>query len=192
MQAAGGDIYTRLRSANLDECFRLLLSRQADIALLYQLPDETGAIPGDFIETVTVDEDRLIPCAAPAIAVRVAANGEVSLPIIAYPADVAFGRIFSSTIAPRIEPRFALSPMVETALTLAAVELAATGAGVAWLPRSLARRDLDEGTLQDLSEVLPGAEVSITAVRLAGGSSPAERLVWSLLRDTSGASDGAR
>ncbi len=38
------DTHVRLRSANLDECFALLLSRQADIALVYRLPDESHPI----------------------------------------------------------------------------------------------------------------------------------------------------
>lgn len=176
------EVYTKLRSANLDECIRLLLSRQADIALLFRLPDEVGELAADFIETQVVDQDRLIPCASPDVAKSAHGTGLVSLPLIAYPADVQFGRIFVGQIAPQIEPRFLFAPTVETALSLAVVELAAAGAGVAWLPRTLAERCIGDGRLVDLGDILPGADVAIVAARLTGRSSPAEHLVWSFLK----------
>lgn len=182
MHAQSANVYTKLRSANLDECIHLLLSRQADIALLFRLPGEVGELAADFIETQVVDEDRLIPCASPDVAKLAENKASVSLPLVAFPSDVQFGRIFDSLIAPKIEPRFQLAPTVETALSLAVVELAAAGAGVGWLPRSLAERCISDGRLVDLSDLLPGADVAIAAARLTGRSSPAEHLVWSLLK----------
>ena len=54
------DTYVRLRSANLDECFALLLSRQVDIAIVYRLPGEDHPISDRFVETATIGSDRLV------------------------------------------------------------------------------------------------------------------------------------
>lgn len=72
-------------------------------------------------------------------------------------------------------------PRVETALTLAALEFAASAIGVAWVPLSLARKELETGSLHDLSATLPSCELTITAARLNDETTKSEDLIWSLL-----------
>jgi DNA-binding transcriptional LysR family regulator len=69
----------------------------------------------------------------------------------------------------------------ETALTLAALELAKVGLGVAWLPLALVGECVAEGKLADLSHRLGTAEVEIVASRLKGAKSPSEALLWDRL-----------
>ena len=180
MQGGHSDIHVRLRSANLDECIGLLLSKQADLALVYKVPGEGPPMEADYIESIEVGTDRLIPVATPAVAAGLAGTGG-DLPIIAYPADVYFGTVFARYIAPRIKAGLALTPRVETALTLAAVELAGAGTGIAWVPRSLALRSVPAGNLIDLGHALPGCDLVVTAVRLTGGSGAAGGALWSIL-----------
>lgn len=180
MQAGHADIHVRLRSANLDECIGLLLSKQADLALVYKVPGEGPPMEADYIETIEVGTDRLIPVATPAVAARLAGTGG-DLPTVAYPAEVYFGAVFDRHIAPRIAAGLTLSPRVETALTLAAVELAGAGIGIAWVPQSLAERSAPAGTLVDLGHVLPCCDLVVTAVRLTGGSGAAGDALWSIL-----------
>ncbi|EYD77483.1 transcriptional regulator, LysR family [Rubellimicrobium mesophilum DSM 19309] len=167
--------YVRLRSANLDECFGLLLSGQADIALAYRVPGEEHPIQADFIEAVEIGRDRLIPVLG--MNTPAAASDEVG--VVAYPADVFFGQVMQRHVLPRLEegPRYV--PRVETALTLAALELAIEGIGIAWVPASLARAAVAEGRVADLSDQLPGCELSVTAVRLAGQGGEICTSIWS-------------
>jgi DNA-binding transcriptional LysR family regulator len=181
MRGGHSDIHVRLRSANLDECIALLLSKQADLALVYKVPGEGPPMEADYIETIEVGTDRLVPVAAPAVAAGLAETGD--LPTVAYPADVFFGSVFDRYIAPRIGAGFTLTPRVETALTLAAVELAGAGIGIAWVPQSLALRSVPAGNLTDLGHVLPGCDLVVTAVRLTGGSGAAGAAVWSFLEE---------
>jgi len=57
------DVHVRLHSANLEECFGLLLAGHADIALVYRVPGEEHPIRADFIEVVEIGRDRLVPIA---------------------------------------------------------------------------------------------------------------------------------
>ncbi len=170
------DTYVRLRSANLDECFALLLSRQADIALVYRLPGEAHPISAEYSETAVLGDDRLIPVIAktamPGLASRIA-GGDV--PYIAYPGEVFMGRVMQSRILPGIA---APTPRAETALTLAALEMALVGVAVAWVPASLARQRIRDDVMLDLSGLLPSAELEVTAVRLIGMTGPVEQAVW--------------
>ena len=63
-------------------------------------------------------------------------------------------------------------------MTLAAVELAAVGVAVAWVPLSLAATRLNAGTLIDLSATLPSVKLDVTAVRLLSTSGPVALAVW--------------
>jgi LysR family transcriptional regulator, hypochlorite-specific transcription factor HypT len=168
------EAYVRLRSANLDECFGLLLAGHADIALVYRVPGEEHPIQADFIEIVEIGRDCLIPV----LGANSPRDETDEVGIVAYPADVFFGQVLARHVMPRLREAQQLVPRVETALTLAALELAAEGIGVAWVPASLARAAIAEGRVTDLSDRLPTCELAVTAVRLAGRGSGIRAAVW--------------
>jgi LysR family transcriptional regulator, hypochlorite-specific transcription factor HypT len=172
--------HIRLRSANLDECFSLLLSRQVDIAIVYRLPGEDHPISQSFVETVEIGTDRLIPVFAASLTGDL--NESIAagqLPFISFPPDVFLGRVLDRVILPRVHHLTRPIPKAETALTLAALELAAVGVGVAWVPVSLARKRIAEGSLHDLSSELPSCQLDVTSVRLFGNPWPVADSVWS-------------
>lgn len=178
----GEGIHVRLRSANLDECTGLLLSRQADVAIVYRLPDEVDDFNTDFLEVITIGTDRLVPVFKAALPATLNQSAEErELPFIAYPADVFFGKVMDRKILPYLNPGTHQLPKVETALTLAAVEMAAAGIGVAWVPESLARDRIAAGRLVDLSPDLPACDLQVNAMRLEGKPSVAGVLFWSRL-----------
>ena len=175
-------VHVRLRSANLDECFALLLSGQADIALAYRLPDEGHPLATDFIEAALIGTDRLLPVVAAAREGDVRAGlARAELAYVAYPADVFLGQVMARAVLPRLADMRAMSVRAETALTLAAVEMAAVGVAVAWVPRSLAAARVERKELADLSDALPGVDLAIGAVRLRQTVGRVQGLVWSCL-----------
>jgi DNA-binding transcriptional LysR family regulator len=177
------DISIRLRSANRDECLAMLMTMQVDLLISYQSAAEAAAEPEDFLERSDLGGEALIPVFASS---RMAflnesyARGE--LPIIAYPNDAFLGRLFNEVILPRMSEAAFIRRKVETALTLAALEFARKGIGVAWIPASLASESVEDGRLQDLSRSLPTTDLTIAALRLKGERSASEDLVWSELQ----------
>jgi LysR family transcriptional regulator, hypochlorite-specific transcription factor HypT len=173
-------VHVRLRSANLDECFAMLLSRQVDIAIVYRLPGEDHPIGQNFVETAAVGVDQLIPVFAAAgadLLKEQIASGH--LPYIAFPPEVFLGQVLDRLILPRVDHSTRPTAKAETALTLAAIELAAVGVAVAWVPMSLARSRIADGALVDLSAELPSYQLEVTAVRLFGTPWPTADSVWS-------------
>lgn len=55
------DVETIIRSANRDECFFMLATNQADLALTYHYRDETMPIEGHLIEECHLGNEALIP-----------------------------------------------------------------------------------------------------------------------------------
>ena len=183
LQREGDGVYVRLRSANFDECFGLLLSRQADIAIVYHLIEEPGDISEDFLETADIGTDCLIPVCDHALAARFQAPlADVEIPFIDYPADVFFGKVMASRIMPALGASALMIPKAETALTLAALEMAAGGVALAWVPASVARPHIDNGRIVDMSHVLPSCALLVRGVRLVGKPGLAETALWSQLQ----------
>lgn len=174
---SGQEVYVRLRSANLDDCFALLLSRNADLAIVYGLPDESS-FPGDYLDSVDLWSDRLIPVLRPDRARVLAAGALPELPIVAYPPEVFFGAVMTERILPALDPATLALPRAETALTMAALEMAAAGVAAAWVPETLARLGIAQGRIADLSAILPACALSVRAVRLKGAHGPAETVIW--------------
>lgn len=176
-------IYVRLRSDNLDECAGMLLSRQADLAIVYRTPGEVSDFGSDFLEEITIGTDRLIPVFNAPMPELVGDDlSGVRIPYVTYPPDVFLGQVMERKILPFLNSTLQHVPKVETALTLAAVEMAAIGMGVAWVPESLAHDRLATAALVDLSDVLPVYDLQIIAMRVQGKPNLAEGIVWSLLQ----------
>jgi DNA-binding transcriptional LysR family regulator len=176
------EIYVKLRSANLAECAGMLLSRQADLAIVYRLPDDATDLGSDFLEEKTIGADRLIPVFnAPMRQLAAADSIGAVVPYITYPSDVFMGQVMERKILPFLNPKLRHAPKVETALTLAAIEMAAIGMAVAWVPESLALERLKTGALFDLSHMMPTCDLTIVGMRLQGTPNIAEAAVWSIL-----------
>lgn len=182
LRTRGEDTYVRLRSANLDECFALLLSRQADIALVYRVPGEDQPVSAAYIETIRIRTDRLIPVFARSALHEIDSRfvgGE--LPYIAYPREVFLGETMERLVLPKLRGLTRPVATAETALTLAALEMAAVAVAVAWVPASLAQARIRTGELVDLSRTLPDCALEVTAARLLGNAGIAEDQVWNQL-----------
>jgi len=178
--ARNPNAFVRLRSANLDECLTLLLSRQADIAVLYRLPGTDHPVRSDFVETVVIGTDRLVPVIAAGHADWLDRHlAQRDLPCVIYPAEVFLGQVLERMVLSPLRPEMRVITKAETALTLAALEMALAGFAVAWVPLSLARGRFLDGSLKDLSGQLPGCPLEVTAVRLVGAGEASEaQSVW--------------
>jgi DNA-binding transcriptional LysR family regulator len=157
----------------------LLLARNADLAIVYSAPDLGDQLSGEYLEAVEIRSDRLIPVFRSDLAGALRDGSQATeLPFVAYPSDVFFGTIMADRILPNLDPRTVALPKAETALTIAALEMAAAGVAVAWVPQSLADLGLSQGRIANLTSVLPSCPLSVRAVRLRGARGPAEDVIW--------------
>lgn len=173
------DVDTRLRSANRDDCLAQLMTRRADIALIHDVPG-ADEIPGsDFLDIMHIGTETLVPVyARDKLDTLNQSYMRGELPVIAYPADVFLGQVQRRIIFPRLTRVGGVRPRLETALTLAALEFARTGLGVAWIPEPLARADVQSGRLVKMSSTLPAISMNLIAARLVDGGHPVVNEVW--------------
>jgi DNA-binding transcriptional LysR family regulator len=152
----------RVRSENREDCLLRLLAGEADLALVYDVPEIAPLALGRAFARVSLGAERLIPVAAAGL------RPGADLPYIGYPGDVFLGQVMDRALLPRIGPDVRLRRCAETALTLAAHEYARRGIGVAWLPEAMARADLAAGILVGMAPGLPAIDMAIWMLRLEG------------------------
>jgi DNA-binding transcriptional LysR family regulator len=175
----GTDI--RLRSANREDCYALLLTRQADLMLFYSTQQHSLTVEPDFIRHFPMGQELLVPIfARQALDALGAAMEGGEVPVVAYPADVFLGKVIREEIWSRF-PELTFKPRAETALTLAAMEFAILGAAVAWVPRSLAYPHIASGVVEDLSAKLGTSEMLLTAARINAKQRPLTEHAWQSL-----------
>lgn len=170
-----GELSVRVHSGNQDDCLMQLLSKEVDLAIMYALPQEPETEISRAFESVDLGEDCLIPVCAPSL--RDKASCAV-IPIIAYPADVFLGQVFTQMIGPRLPIGAATLPIAETALTLAMMQLALSEIGIAWLPFSLVSQSLSRGDLVRIDNLLPAQTLDIKMVRLRATQTERRETIW--------------
>jgi DNA-binding transcriptional LysR family regulator len=157
----------RLRSANREDCYSLLFSGQADIGLFYQIEDEQPVESRQFVDTIRLTSDPLVPVISHTHEAQVREdlkNG--MLRAVGYPQGVFLGSVFSRHIQPQMDSTITLHWVAETALTTAALQFASIGIGLAWVPMSLAADSITRGELICLEHELPTVSLLVVAMRL--------------------------
>ena len=173
-----GELSVRVHSGNQDDCLMQLLSKDVDLAIMYALPQEPETEMSRAFETIDIGEDCLIPVCAPSLRDRASC---AAIPIIAYPANVFLGQVFTQMISTRLPIGTGTMPIAETALTLAMLQLALSEIGVAWLPFSLVAQSLSQGDLVRIDDTLPAQTLDIKMVRLRATQTERSESIWQYL-----------
>lgn len=172
----------RLRSANREECYSLLFSRQADIGLFYQIEEEQPVESTEFVDTLRLSSETLVPVISQTRETALHQDLKSGLlKAVAYPQGVFLGGVLSRYIQPQIESTIRLQWVAETALTTAALQFASIGIGLAWVPLSLASDAIKRGELISLEKELPSVSMLVVAMRLGLPSNDVLEDTWSLL-----------
>jgi DNA-binding transcriptional LysR family regulator len=183
LQAVKPTLSVRLRSANRDECYALLMTRQVSMLVAYEIdglpitPDES------LIERRPLGVDELCPVASPPrhAAMSGMTGRNAPLPVIAYPPDVFLGTVFARKILPVLLAGQAIDVACETALVPAALSLVLEGVGVAWLPRTLCAPFIASGQLVELGPEFGAAPMQLVSARLMTPQTQHAETVWNQL-----------
>jgi DNA-binding transcriptional LysR family regulator len=170
----------RLRSANRDECFALLMTGQASVLVAYETGDFPVSADDALIERARVRQERFVPVVARDHADRLLpkAGDSKQLDVVEYPDDVFFGKILALRIFPDLAQSHFILPVCETALVPAVLGLAREGAGIAWVPESILAYANMDNRLMDASEVLPSCKLTVSAMRLKTPRTQIAEHVW--------------
>lgn len=159
LEQAGGAFSTSLIpdrggiEANLDA----LVNDEADFFLTYTHREVPFHLDRGLFASLSVARDRLIPLVSPQIALtggmqpgrnvldRAVAQPRLAVPYLSYGFNSFFGVALSRLMLRR--PPFRRRTTHENTISAGLMNMAVTGAGLCWLPESLAREEMEAGRL---------------------------------------------
>ena len=91
------------------------------------------------------------------------------------------GAAITRHVLPALDGTCSISVVTETGLSTAALQLAQSGLGVAWVPETLARPALTRGELVALTDRLGGIDMDLVAQRWSTTANSATLDAWARL-----------
>ena len=177
--SAKNNLSTLLKSANRDECYALLMTKQVDLILIHHSNADESLDHQGFFQKYELAQERLIPVCLTSEHNAIKSHMiEGRLPVIAYPSDSYLGQVIEREVFFQLRAQLTIDRVAETSLTLAILPMTLAGVGVGWLPDSLVAADLASGQLTHLRDALPDCELSVMAIRLHDSRSIFKSEVW--------------
>ncbi|WP_250470016.1 LysR substrate-binding domain-containing protein [Caballeronia sp. GAFFF2] len=144
------DLHLRITPTNVHDSILMLLNGSCELMLVYEHPELPLHVDPLRFPSLVVGEDTFMPVSAPDArgGPRYRLPGTVAnpLPLIAYSLGTYFGRCLTLLLA-RSPQRPQLGTIFESDMADVLKQLALNGEGVAWLPRSLIEKELEDGDL---------------------------------------------
>jgi len=170
---------TLLRSANRDECYALLMTKQVDLILIHHSESDELPEQQDFFQKHELARERLIPVCLKSQRTLIAQQQRKGwIPVVSYPSDSFLGQVLEREIFFQLRAEVSIHRVAETSLTLAILPMTLAGVGVGWLPDTLVAPELASGTLVDLSEEFPCCELRVMAIGLKSTESTRSLSAW--------------
>lgn len=173
----------RLRAGNRDECLSLLRSGEADLMLCFEteenaladlLPESRRLILGrEVLVPVTALNATGSPLFDPVV--------DRGIKLLGYPEDSFMGQALRTYPLRTVARTYRVETVCESAFTVGLKEMALAGMGIAWLPRALVAREMEQGRLTNLAPLLPELALTIAIHRLGSDRSERMAAIWSLL-----------
>lgn len=173
----------RLRAADHDECYSMLMTGRAAIMFTYEAPDSTVVDGEALVEHRLVLRELLVPVVRTGSEADECVRRGGRVPLVSYPQESYLGAVIERSSGAAMPGRLRLRSVCETSLTPAMLELALAGMGVAWVPRLLAEPHIASAALRDLSDVLGRCELSAVMLRLRTLRPRIEDEVWTVMQD---------
>jgi DNA-binding transcriptional LysR family regulator len=167
-----------LKSDSLQACERMMQRGEASFLLSHHHRLlETSLNAQDFVR-VEIGSDLLVPICQPDDAGQPRwMLGHDEIPYLAYSAESGLGRILHADwVARGVKPP--LATVLQSRLAAALLSMAIDGAGVAWVPLSLASPALAAGKITYAADETYRTEISITLARPTTSLSKISEALW--------------
>ena len=173
-----------IEAGNLHDNVETFLSGNGDFLFCYNSGDLLTELQREDVECLQVGVDKLVPVSRPDD------NGEPlhclehgSLKVVGHPAHSFFGRLLKQHCMDRLQGEINFNVACENALSEALKALVMNGYGMAWLPLSLIRRELEQKQLVLLPEPLCTVDLQVCLYRLQQCGNPGANRFWSYLQE---------
>lgn len=179
-----GAIISRLRADNLPNCIDDLKKAAVDFVIAYQ-SDYSPSIPSfPSLESIEIGQDKLIPVCKSGLdnlpLFNIDTPTTLSIPYLQFGEQAPIGRHVEPLLRAR-GIRGSLAVVYENSMAGALRVRARDGDGVAWLPLSLVKPDLDAGLLARAGNASWSINLQIRMHRTNENTNDLTRKIWKFL-----------
>lgn len=173
--AAGASVH--LLSDNMRACERIMEDGRAQFLLCHAHPASPFELPAAHYSRIELSWDRLVPVMASNNTISLDAPGGAPIPFLSFDHNSGLGRILNSVLGPRRD-RLPLQTVFTSHLAMALKTMVVEGKGMAWIPVSLIRQELDAGSITLAGGADWAVDVSIVLLRPRSRMSPLAERFW--------------
>jgi DNA-binding transcriptional LysR family regulator len=193
------DTTLRVDTGNLHDIIEKFIAGNTDFLLAYAVPintkqtftDSFGQLYKQGVESLTIGYDILMPvCAVDRDGLPLHALTKQSNPtdqaqtvkLLSHPAESFFGQLIDRECLPHLSSQINFQTICENALSEGLKALTLQGEGMAWLPKNLIIKELENNQLFDLSDTMMSVELTIKLYRIREARHPTAKLIWAHLQ----------
>jgi len=169
-----GQIGSRLLPDDFHSCLQALVEGSYDFLLTFHHTNVPILLEPELYPHIVVGMDSFV--AVRSANLEAGADDAASLPLLGYASNSFLGRVATFAQAQAGSPPAHVTHTNENAMAEGLKFMALEGYGLAWLPRSLVARELDEGTLTIVGPEIP---LEVRLYRSARRTRPIVEKVWS-------------
>jgi DNA-binding transcriptional LysR family regulator len=172
-----GPIGSRLLADDFHSCLQAIVEGSYDFLLTFHHSNVPILLEPELYPHIVMGADNFVAVRSPTLAIGV--NDTVPLPLLSYAPNSFLGRVAIFAQAQAGAPSVHVAHTNENAMAEALKFMALEGHGLAWLPRSLVARELEEASLVIVGPEIP---LEIRLYRSARRTRPVVEKVWNAAR----------
>lgn len=170
----------RMNTVDLHEAVETFLGGSSDFLLCYSSQNMFKQLQVDEVEYLHIGVDELLPvCLADTQAKACfKVQEESTLKMLSHTPESFFGQLIALQCYSQLPTSITLEHCYQSSLSEALKALALKGKGVAFLPHSIVKRELEQGKLVKMEHPLMSIPLQITLYRLKYSQSTQAQKVW--------------
>jgi DNA-binding transcriptional LysR family regulator len=154
----------RVVSENMESCVGMFMKGEVDMLIVYETVDGKNTIPKHLSRRKKLGSDEMVLVAHPDVARKYRnKSNKHHLPLLTYPVSSFFGAIVWADELPRVLREQEATIACESSFAVGLREMAVAATGAAWVPRSIALKDLKAGVLVLLDDISSPIEMEVMA-----------------------------
>jgi len=181
IEAQIGRIGSRLLPDDFHSCLQAIVEGSYDFLLTFHHSNVPILLEPELYPHLVVGADSFVAVRSPTL--TDGADGTAPLPLLSYASNSFLGRVATFAQAQAGAPSVHVAHTNENAMAEALKFMALEGHGLAWLPRSLVARELEEASLVMVGPEIP---LEIRLYRSARRTRPVVERVWGAARALAG------
>nr|WP_288911178.1 LysR family transcriptional regulator [uncultured Pseudomonas sp.] len=164
LMLATGEKTLKVNASDLHDCMESFLAERSDLLLCYSALNLLHELDRKDVIGIQVGVEQLIPVCADSTIYGDHIEDILEINFIGFTAEAFFGRVIQQECLSKIMNLVKFNLIYETALTESIKAMVVKGAGMAWLPSRLVKRELDNNELKHIKH-FPSVDLKIMLYR---------------------------